>query len=947
MTLSSDLVAPKVSLTDLAGGSTLPSSARVLSFSLTWELDKPDTLAVVFRLAEVGDAAGGASFASGMIAAGGTDAGAAALPTMLGLSLDGTNYDSYKLIELPTRDLEAGNLRISDAGDSLYILYAGVGVDRATYTNVKLIDALGAAAGTIIPLANASIYGTQTDFICAPGGPIPTLAGIFKNLPADATAWVNKSLLVYTPCLDIAVRDLGTNIDIYADYVAKALDTIVQRLGGKTIAGDTVVQSSRGHVLVDSSDAALNLSARAALYTAAAPTTATNTTGGQGKSIIIGRVGAAPYLTFDGNDSAPPDETTTARILDKPSIAADFAGVVGEARFEGGPSNAGFPGGYKITNIHSVTHSGAISSDWNYFLPIFSVYVNDTTGGLYYAIGDSQVRLTTPSVGCYDFAVDGNDGVIYVATAGGVYAIASDDVTAGAPIAALVQIGGLTGRVIKVQALGSGGWLACHVKGSGADIDGIYVTQVTVLGGGAYTAAPVALGDTDPVTIGHQGWSKVAGGSTFADFVITDKFSVLLVDSQTSTLVEQYDYTSGVTTFQGIPNLANGRHLSRIFATVPSAADTIWVGTDDATGLYYGEMVSGVLGTLYAGNDGSMAAPDTGQNLQVYRVIGPNVTINGQYVARLACTNNGLWWYNSFPTGAAAATWRSANGENGLGGIPITSVAAVDTQTVAGVTVQRLHAINDTQFFFSNSFGNFWQDLTRAKVDGGPFFSALAFLLLPNDFPSNNILTISPDAPSATNIYLDTTLMNAEQITLYGLASGWYWSRHLDDHNNWAYATLNRNAPRPDVLYHQFADLQTNTLVTPLVASSELMLASKTALGQRSKAETRLTISSFFEQQNAKLRLLRPTDLVAVTYAGTLTEYAEDGTTIVATPYVTFAGTTFYVIAHTIARPDSPSAQVETVTTLSNFLRRNDLNLDDIIAQMAFSLKNIRAFGSR
>jgi hypothetical protein len=66
--------------------------------------------------------------------------------------------------------------------------------------------------------------------------------------------------LVYTAVCTSAVSGLPCWIDSLADTTTRAVAKIARRAGGAVIPGDTVLQGARGHLVIDPSDQALNLS---------------------------------------------------------------------------------------------------------------------------------------------------------------------------------------------------------------------------------------------------------------------------------------------------------------------------------------------------------------------------------------------------------------------------------------------------------------------------------------------------------------------------------------------------------------------------------------------------------------------------------------------------------------------------------------------------------------
>jgi len=254
---------PAARVRRLTDNVVVATTTAILSGGPGWALDKAGTLRVELFAGDPGDGSGGAASSMGaaLLAAVGSDDGLTApVPSLLEFSLDGVAgpADSVMLIEKVARDMKAGQPTMRVDGDDLWTLYATLGVDRATYTQVRLQDALSGAAGTIVPLS-----GTSATNLISANGSIPYLAGVMTTTPGSPT-WnaAARARITYTALCDPAVAGLATNLDVWADLVAKVVETIAHRLGGVIIAGDDalgVAVGYRGHLVADCSSYPLNL----------------------------------------------------------------------------------------------------------------------------------------------------------------------------------------------------------------------------------------------------------------------------------------------------------------------------------------------------------------------------------------------------------------------------------------------------------------------------------------------------------------------------------------------------------------------------------------------------------------------------------------------------------------------------------------------------------------
>jgi hypothetical protein len=324
---------------------------------------------------------------------------------LLSLSLDGgTTYDTHRLVQKPMRDMRPEGLTMTEEGDDIWSLYGMVaaGGGHLTLAGCSLADVLGQAPGAIVPLATGDFQeflaaNHHVPYAC---GLLYPTASLMQDIPG--LSWWNGASLArlrftgvvatdgLTTAADLAFT-LPVTVDSWADSVQHAIATIVEKLGGTVLDGDTAPPGARGHYVADCSSAALNLSGRVAgvicdgTPTAGALGTLSNAAP-LARSVVIGAVGAAPTLTFDGTLTASDalDETTTARILSGVTIEPDLTTLFGQCAFEGGASDAGFPGGGAITALTQLNRNPTGSKDaWTDCLPIVGINVSDQSGGVY------------------------------------------------------------------------------------------------------------------------------------------------------------------------------------------------------------------------------------------------------------------------------------------------------------------------------------------------------------------------------------------------------------------------------------------------------------------------------------------------------------------------------------------------------------------------------------
>jgi len=236
---------PHVRFYDLRTDALLMESSRLVDYTITHEVDKPATLTFTVPLSDPDSA-------PAMLAAA-AFAGGAAVPTFAEFSLEaaGGAVDIRKMVDTVEQHIRGGELTVMDQGGDLFALLADVVVMRQNYTDCALQDVLLAPAGGIVPL-HPQHYGIGSN------SSLPGVAGLLR-VQTGRAGWAGQHRLTFAGAVDPSVSATPTYVEVFADTVLKAVDTVMQRLGGVVIAGDTVPQGERGHGVYDTSDGPLNI----------------------------------------------------------------------------------------------------------------------------------------------------------------------------------------------------------------------------------------------------------------------------------------------------------------------------------------------------------------------------------------------------------------------------------------------------------------------------------------------------------------------------------------------------------------------------------------------------------------------------------------------------------------------------------------------------------------
>jgi hypothetical protein len=928
------------------------STSNVLAWSISWFLDKPGRLTITVGVGDAGDSAGGDdSFATALLkGAGGADSSALPVPTLLEFSLDGgTAVDSRKIVEKPMRD--EGSLTCTEEGDDLLVVYALVvaGGGHATPQGCHLADVLGASQGTIIPINGGA------DVVAA-NGKIPFLTGLLNPVASvvqqtpGLASWPAgaRTRLTFTAVLDPLVAfGTPTNLDTYADTVLRALNVLATRLGGAVIAGDTLPQGVRGHLVGDSSDSSLNLAARfAGVVCDGTPTpgspagtngysNAAGRGGGVARTVVMGTAGASVHpsggFLFDGSDVMPiADEAESCRLdRERVTITPDLSALYRACQFRGGASNAGLPAGARITAITTLNNTPSGSKDaYTDCMPIVGISVNDATGGLYYWIGDGLFRPWpySPPIAVLDIAVDTYNDQINIATAHGVYHTSSSFAAPGA----WTQVGGLTGRVTRLSGVPVGGppltdyKLYAMVEGDTPERNGIYrYDGGTLPGEGA----------------GYNGWRRYASTDAPVSFCSTDNHSFFHIDKSDQNKVWLFDTTSHAATRFSLPANVQATRLDRVTAET----DTVYISTvGDGQSGYYLSYDTGTNSWVTNGVRPVYLLVN-GAPLKVNKFMGPLVAINpasSVTVRVFACTDGGLYYSaTNTPTHSDGSDWLSANGQSGLAGVAVQDVAVGQAVRLLGLDTSRVFACNDSQFFESNNAMAAWQDVSARPVDKGPAFSGIV-LRKTGDLPTNSIRTVGTMASSPLGLAGGThvQIIAADDA----LPTAWYIERRLNQRMEWEYWTTNGTCPTFTMIEHEIAEIEASESSTLDVASGLLLALELYWLGENSQTQTVLDVPSSFTQTTAGLRRLRPTQEILLTLQGTVAQKSSTGA-VLPTTYVDYSAASFYVLEHTISgRGGEPAASMTRVGTQ---LGKNEP--DDLVASLRARVKALSSFGVR
>ena len=856
------------------------------------------------------------SMGQAALAAAGTDDGTPPVPTIVEIGVAGPSGAIVVRLRVTavTRSYKDGAPMIDITGEGPLAGYAGVVVAHAYYPGCKLSDVLGATPGTIIPVASG------TAGFLSPNGAIPYLGGLFSRAPGLA-GWNGKALLGVTPAVDASIAGISTNLETRADTTLRALEAATKRMAGDYIAGDAYPIGYRGHYYED--------------------TAGVQGDNGTHNKVVVGTIGGSPVVspatfTLDGNGSGAVDETVMARIVEA-SIETNSADTYGQALFTGGKSNAGLPDGATITGLGLLNPIGTGDrTDYTTCLPIITWQVSDKTGGVAFFNNDGVLRpLSAPTGPIYCLYVDNNaaGSTIYIGTDKGVYSRPAD-VRA---VHNWTSVGGVIGRVVRLAVQRDSGGavhLFAHATPKDNTLHGIYQYPGPV---GSLT------------NVGWDGWGSNVLGAHVQDFVMTDYQTAWVLFDNDQGHVHQVGVNFGGTTpmtSYALPTGVRAFHLDRVITAGDGshpAQDSVWAMTKgDAQSAYFLPRVNTTWGPWTAADaDGSLAAATpNGAEPTLNGAVGLGITISGQYTSVFVSTSQGLYWSATLD----GKGWKSACGLNGISGISIAGVSAGQYQGLQGALETRFFAFNPKQFFYSSSDARYWRDLTKEELHLGPFFAYLAQLAT-NDLPSNAVITIGPMATSpignAANTHIQITGANQD------LPAGWYWQRRLDDCNDWSYTLVNGNAATDAALAAGLTDLQTNTAVSALRASSDVARVARRWLSENSVPARSLKVRCPLTTQEAALWNVRPGQILSVNLQDAINQLSADGSAIVGTQVVHMVNASWWVIEATITLDESGGSQAYADLTLGTILRKDKTSPQDVAAGLADNIRSLTSFGVR
>jgi hypothetical protein len=259
-------LAPYARLLDLRDNTEVATTSDIVAWSFESCLDNAPQGSISVPLGDAGDAGGGLdSFATvALTAAGGPGLPSDPAPLELRFGLSGPDGPvDFRWVGFTVeRKVASNELVLELAGEDAYgALYSTqpAGGGRTTMTDIALVDALSGAQGTIVP-----IDADARNRLVSADGSIPYLAGLL-TVPPGSSAWDASAVagVTYVAVCASEVSGIPVYLDSLADTTSRAVQAIAKRAGGAVIPGDEasgIPQGSRGHLCVDPSDLALNLS---------------------------------------------------------------------------------------------------------------------------------------------------------------------------------------------------------------------------------------------------------------------------------------------------------------------------------------------------------------------------------------------------------------------------------------------------------------------------------------------------------------------------------------------------------------------------------------------------------------------------------------------------------------------------------------------------------------
>lgn len=850
--------------------------------------------------------------AAAVAASGGANLAGPTLPRVLEISLDGALYPASKgAIQIDYRmlvDNVVRGLYVEVRGRPLYGAYGDAAVDRLTLNSTLLVDALGAAVGTITPLST----GNATPGYLFAGNPLPQQKGVFQTVPGAAAA---ASLFQMYPVLSAMLNAARVRVDADSDtnFLDKTAAEFLAVTEGVPLGPAPL--GSYSHLVADSSDAGLNLT-------------------GQKQGVAVGYLGISPHLTFARTVSA--SSMSTALIDEGADIAApltltsDMTRQVKKIAAIGGYSNHGLPDGATIyQGICILSPTSGTSTNWSDNLFVFVACTSAGLGGAYFWAHDGLAyRIGQEIDGAKSICSDGTS--LY---AGGLYGVFSKPIAADQ--GAWTRVGGLDAEVKEVRFCGLG--VVAWVKDSTGQ-EGLYLWSGSAKGGtqGSGYDGWTALSTNGAI----QAWGAInAGGAPWLLVVPTSNPSTITcIPNPTKPAAGQ---TSQVLTLSA--------HVSGIDS---EASGTVAIVRTDAgaAGLYEvsADPTSGAPAIAPLGGD---SLRDSDDNLvQVNRVIivplGATLAIDvgDTRSTRLratyylvACTDNGLY----FCPNKQGNGWVATPPQSGLANQSIVDVAIGTPQTLINRVTTRIYAMATNGLYVSHSAG-FWFDVeSEDKVSIGGYLTALARLggssFLDNTNTAVGVVaggggsSLTPNSPGLETSG-NTLLIGTNQAS--PLPAGYYWTRPLNERNKWTYRLVNANSKSltGKIVPAEFIAIQADSTTPAAVASGKLAQAMLRKALDSAVREDSVVVRSRIAFAAHALRTLRPGHLVSVAYDRS----AHLG--------LNLSGVSWYVVRHRFTKQLTDPV-LATETTLSTVFRTTDPSDSAIGDALAESLGKVQRQG--
>lgn len=865
-----------VTVIDVSTGATVATTREVIAFAVEWFVAKIGTLSVSVLF--------GNPVATALINAGGGPAGTGSIhPYRVGLSLDGgAAYDAWKMVENPQRDMT-----VTESGPTLFQGYTVTGVDRVTFHGISLADVLYGAPGTIL------VDGTATRPKQVMGGlALPQTKGVLRTVPGLAS-WVAQSLLAYTPVIDPLLVSLLVDGDVWADYLDKALDAFLAQVTGVLIPGDSAPLGSRAQWVEDSSDAALNLT-------------------GHDRGLAIGFVGTTPHLTFT---RTPSRSDTQAQILEGNgplAVQAQLGQLLAKLSYEGGASNHNLPSG--TTVLRPVIVGGdhaATSTAWYASLCVFCAVDSAGNGGVYYWAHDGSAYRIGQALAARDLVYFAPAHTLYVATDNGVYSHSADVQDHGD----WQRVGGLAAKctrlVVDAQA-GANPVIVTQVSGNSVG-DGLYIT-------------PATSGDTSGAENGYGGWTKILSGSVQAWTYHAAGDELFVADQNDADTV-------AITFYASDPALTTTKH----YPTPDSAHVTALVNLPGGAGVLTAAGALGMYALTQAGVYVDMNADLTLVDAQGDAVlVNSLVAYDGDLVLGtttirpkvFALTDAGIY-LSLNPQGG---NWQASDSQSGIADQNMTALAVGSPQTLVTRITNRLYTVTSNSFYISHSSGIWWDDELQDKVSVGATLSAIATAMGRGPFLDNSVTSLGTIAPGGSTGTSGVNIPGPLPAP-FTLGGDLVWVRALDERNKWTYRLVHTNSTSPynAIEFGEVSEVTADAATSGPEASGKLAQAEVRLLGDRSRLQSTITVSSAFFTTTHALRTLRPTHLVHVTY---------DTTPIYG---IKFVNAPFYVLSHKIFKNEGDTT-IATSTSLGTVLRVQPLTMAQVVAGLQHGLSRTQRY---